>query len=139
MIKILILSAGLALSLTGAAFAQSQNKVEIVTAAAERWLSIIDNEGYAAAWEETSHYLKTILPKSDWLKAVTAARKPLGKKLNRKPLAVQYTRELPGAPDGEYVVMQFDTSFESKRKSVETLTLKLDLDGKWRVSGYYIR
>jgi hypothetical protein len=47
--------------------------------------------------------------------------------------------ELPGAPDGEYVVFQFDTQFEHKRAAVETVTPMRDPDGSWRVSGYFIR
>ena len=46
---------------------------------------------------------------------------------------------IPGAPDGEYVVIQFKTSFENKKSGIETVTPMLDKDGKWRVSGYYIK
>jgi len=46
---------------------------------------------------------------------------------------------LPGAPDGQYVVIQFDSSFEHKASAVETVTAMLDTDGQWHVSGYYIR
>ena len=47
--------------------------------------------------------------------------------------------ELPGAPDGEYVVFQFSTAFEHKRAAVETVTPMMDADGQWRVSGYFVR
>ena len=43
-----------------------------------------------------------------------------------------------GAPDGEYVVLQFQADFENKAQAVETITPMLD-EGQWRVSGYYIR
>ena len=46
---------------------------------------------------------------------------------------------LPGAPDGEYVVIQFDTSFTNKKVAVETVTPMKDEDGIWRVSGYYVK
>jgi hypothetical protein len=46
---------------------------------------------------------------------------------------------LPGAPDGEYVVIQFMSSFENKRFAIETVTPMKDKDAKWRVSGYYMR
>jgi hypothetical protein len=46
---------------------------------------------------------------------------------------------MPGAPDGEYYVIQYDTSFEKKKSAVETITPMVDKEGKWRVSGYYIR
>ncbi|MBI1723197.1 MAG: DUF4019 domain-containing protein [Gemmatimonadetes bacterium] len=49
------------------------------------------------------------------------------------------TNEVPGAPDGEYAVLEFATTFEHKRAAVETVTPMRDSDGQWRVAGYYIR
>jgi len=46
---------------------------------------------------------------------------------------------VPGAPDGEYVVLRFETSFENKAKAIETVTPMREKDGTWRVSGYYIK
>jgi hypothetical protein len=68
-----------------------------------------------------------------------AARQPLGKLISRKMQTKSYKTSLPGAPDGEYVVIQFETSFENKKTAIETVTPMLDKDGKWRVSGYYIK
>ena len=68
-----------------------------------------------------------------------AFREPLGGVLSRKLKFKQYTNTLPGAPDGEYVVIQYETSFENKESAIETITPMLDKDGKWRVSGYYIK
>ena len=45
----------------------------------------------------------------------------------------------PGAPDGEYVVIQYEASFENKASAVETITPMLDKDGQWRVSGYFMK
>ena len=58
---------------------------------------------------------------------------------NKKIRNKSYKNSLPGAPDGEYVVIQFESSFERKRYAVETVTPMLDRDGKWSVSGYYIK
>jgi ribosomal protein S17E len=46
---------------------------------------------------------------------------------------------LIGAPDGEYIVIQFETSFENKKAAIETVTPMMDKDWRWRVSGYYIK
>ncbi len=51
----------------------------------------------------------------------------------------QYATSLPGAPDGQYVVIQYKTAFENKKAGVETITPMLDKDKKWRVSGYFIK
>jgi hypothetical protein len=54
-------------------------------------------------------------------------------------VSAKFARSLPGAPDGEYVVIQFTTSFDGKAVATETVTPMKDPDGHWRVSGYYIR
>jgi len=82
---------------------------------------------------------KAAITQSKWDDALTAVRTPLGKVLSRKLKNATYTKTLPGAPDGEYVVIQYDTSFENKKEAVETITPMLDKDGKWRVSGYFIK
>ena len=66
-------------------------------------------------------------------------RKPLGKVISREVKSKSYHTSLPGIPDGEYVVIQFETSFENKKSAIETLTPMMDKDVKWRVSGYFIK
>jgi hypothetical protein len=66
-------------------------------------------------------------------------RKPLGRLVSRKVQSTLYKTSLPGAPDGKYVVITFETAFENKASAVETVTPMLEKDGKWRVSGYFIK
>ena len=83
--------------------------------------------------------LKGALSQEKWLLAVRGARRPLGRVVSRKIKSREHATKLPDAPDGEYFVIQFDTAFERKPNSVETITPMLDTDGTWRVSGYHIR
>jgi len=55
------------------------------------------------------------------------------------PLAQKYQTTAPGAPDGEYVIIQFSTTFENKKESTETLTLMMDKDRGWRTAGYFVK
>jgi hypothetical protein len=66
-------------------------------------------------------------------------RGPLGELTSRKISSRKYTEQLPGAPDGQYVVLQFDAVYANKASAVETVTPMLDEDGVWRVSGYFIK
>ena len=59
--------------------------------------------------------------------------------LSRKVQTKVFMTSLPGAPDGEYVLVQFATSFEQKKTAIETVTAMLDKDGTWRVAGDYIK
>ncbi|MDJ0691507.1 MAG: DUF4019 domain-containing protein [Xenococcaceae cyanobacterium MO_188.B32] len=107
--------------------------------AAEVWLELVDTEKYAESWEETATYFQGTVSKEQWLSSMQSVRNPLGQKLSRSFKSKQYHSSLPGVPDGEYVVIQFNTSFEHKRSAVETVTPMKERDGKWRVSGYYIK
>jgi len=75
----------------------------------------------------------------DWVKMVSAVRAPLGDMKSRELIGAQYTKTLPGAPAGEYVVMHFKTAFQNKPEAVETVTPMKDDKGAWRVSGYFIK
>jgi len=107
--------------------------------AAEQWLALVDAGNYAESWKTAAGYFQTAVPQSQWEQTIAGVRKPLGDLVSRKLKSAQYAKSLPGAPDGEYVVLQFDTSFANKKTAVETVTPMLDKDGAWKVSGYYIK
>ena len=106
---------------------------------AEAWLKLVDQGKYGDAWDSASEYLKDAVSKEDFAKSLTPARKPLGSVKSRELKSKQYATSLPGAPDGQYVVIQYKTAFENKKAGVETITPMLDKDKKWRVSGYFIK
>ncbi len=106
---------------------------------ANRWLALVDGGNYAASWDEAATLFRNAVAKDQWVKQVGAVRVPLGKLESRKLKSATYTTQLPGAPDGKYVVIQYESSFEHKKSAIETVTPMLDKDGHWRVSGYFIR
>ena len=107
--------------------------------AAKAWLALTDSGKYAESWDRASARFQAAITKPDWEKALSSVRSPLGAVRSRKLKSATFTRQLPGTPDGEYVVIQFDTQFEKKLSAVETVTPAKEKDGAWRVSGYYIR
>ena len=107
--------------------------------AAKTWLALVDSGDYGKSWETAADYFRKAVPQQQWQQSLTAARTPLGKVVSRQLKAKQYRTSMPGAPDGQYVVIQFETSFEKKKAAVETITPMVNPDGKWRVAGYYIK
>jgi len=114
-------------------------KEKAAVAVAEKWLTMVDKGKYAESWKEAAEYFKAAVKQEQWEQSLQVVRKPLGKLVSRKVKSANYKTSLPGAPDGEYVVIQFETSFENKKTGIETVTPMMDKDGKWRVSGYYIK
>jgi hypothetical protein len=103
------------------------------------WLELVDEGDYGASWEGAAGYFKEAVNKETWRQTISAVREPLGPVVSRQLRSKEYATTLPGAPDGEYVVLQYDTVFENKESAVETITPMKDEDGTWRVSGYYIQ
>ncbi len=103
------------------------------------WVEIIDGGEYAKSWEEAASFFKGAVKQEEWVKSMQSFRKPFGKNLSRELKSKRYLTTMPGAPDGEYVIIQFKASFENKKSAIETITPMLDSDGQWRVSGYYMK
>jgi hypothetical protein len=117
----------------------SEEKVAAAVAAARTWLGLVDEGIYGDSWETAAAYFKSAITKEKWVQMLTAVRNPLGRLVSRELSSKTYMQSLPGAPDGEYVVIQFKTAFENKKSAIETVTPMLDSDGEWRVSGYFIK
>lgn len=106
--------------------------------AAQKWLSLVDGGQYSESWEQSAEYFRNVISKDKWEQAMKAVRVPLGAQMSRVVKSKQYTTSVPGAPDGQYVVIQFTTSFKNKESATETVTPMLEKDGSWRISGYFI-
>ena len=123
------------LSFTSQASEQKQRAAE---QEAGKWLALVDGGQYQESWNRAASLFKQQVSPEQWRQAVTAARDPFGIMISRQLMTSNYTTALPGAPDGEYVVLQFKTVFKNKQQAIETVTPMLD-NGNWRVSGYYVR
>ncbi len=121
------------------ALEQGADKEKAAVAAAKEWLALIDSSHYGQSWKQAAEYFRTAVTKEEWRESMMAVRSPLGRLRTREFHDAVYKTSLPGAPDGEYIIIQFKTSFENKKSAVETVTPMLEKDGRWRVSGYYIR
>ena len=56
--------------------------------------------------------------------------------VDRKLAQAVYKKTLPGHPDGDYVTAVFTSRFDKKADVRETVTVMLEPDGHWRVTGY---
>ena len=138
--KMLIAGVVLTLALLAATVHEGETAVVAdAQAAAEAWLALTDAGKYAESWAAAATLFKAAVTQPDWERMVKAGRGALGRLTSRRLEAATFTRTLPGAPDGEYVVLRYATTFARKASAVETVTPMRDPDGAWRVSGYYIQ
>lgn len=122
----------------GRALSANDSEVSAVEAS-EAWLKLVDGREYAESWRQGAEHFRNAVTAEQWIDSMKSFRKPLGDVISRRLLSKEYTKSLPGAPDGEYVVIHYHTSFEMKNSAIETVTPMMDTDGKWRVSGYFIK
>jgi hypothetical protein len=113
--------------------------VSAATAAAESWLKWVDAQQYDESWKGAASPFRRAINAEGWSQAVGGVRGSLGALGSRRLASANYTTSVPGGPDGQYVIIVYDTSFEKKAAAVETVTPMLDDDGVWRVAGYYIK
>ena len=118
---------------------ENKAKIEAAVKSASAWLEMFDNGSYDQSWEEAASLFKAAVAQSQWQSTAKAVREPLGKLISREVMTKNYTQQVPGGPDGQYVIITFKSSFENKKDAIETVTPMLDNDGKWKVSGYYIK
>jgi hypothetical protein len=127
----------LATAFSTMAVSASEN-TDAAVAAANQWLGLVDAKQYGKSWQESAPIFQSSVTKAQWEQAANSVRTPLGAMKTRTMSTAEYRTTLPGAPDGEYVVIQFKTSFANKAESIETVT-PMKAGGVWKVSGYFIK
>ena len=124
---VMVLAIGI-FSIVGCASKSNPDAEKAAIESARVWLELIDSEKYADSWDEAAEYFKSAITKDKWQQTIQAVRNPLGKTVSRELKSQRYKTSLPGAPDGEYVVIQYKTSFEDKKDAIETIIPMLDND-----------
>ena len=126
-------------SALGLARAQAPDKSQPALQAEMQWVHLIDAGNYTAAWDSAAKLMQNALPEQQFANAMSGARTPLGALRTRTLKQSKTATQLPGAPDGQYVVTQYSTQFADKAEATETVVASQAPDGSWHVAGYFIR
>jgi hypothetical protein len=110
--------------------------------AAERqalgFLGYLDHGRFADSYAYTGMLIRSQLDREAFASEVEKARAGTGAIQSRELIDAGYATSVPGAPEGQYVVLHYHSSFAKRADTVETLTLAF-ANGYWRVSGWYIK
>ena len=110
-----------------------------ITAVAERWLGLLDQERYEQAWQETSNYYRAVVTREDFLRITEGTRQPLGKTVSRAFWKEYYSKTWKGMPDGNYCYTTFNTIFENRPGGgFEHVLLQMH-NREWKVTGHNLR
>lgn len=106
--------------------------------ASTTWLKVVDNGDYAQSWQQADAFFQKNVTEALWVSKLKEVRTPLGDVESREQANRKTFTTLPQLPEGEYVLLQFNTNFENRPQSTESVTLKKS-DGQWQVIGYFIQ
>jgi len=107
-------------------------------AAAQNWIKLIDESAWQESWVESASYFQSAVTADQWTTTASSVREPLGAVVMRKVETIERRGELPGAPAGDYQIVQFGTDFAETKARAETVILVSEA-GEWKVVGYFIR
>lgn len=116
-------------------FGGSQDENAAVQAA-QNFLALVDTGDYGGSWETASRIFQTRYDRAAWVQEMGSVRPFFGRVIGRVILAVRSEDSFPKAPDGAYVVILFQSTFENKEKAKEVVVMTLDGNGQWRVLKY---
>ncbi|KHA62701.1 helix-turn-helix domain-containing protein (plasmid) [Sphingomonas aurantiaca] len=108
------------------------------SSAARKWAVLLDDKQWDASWRSAGTMFKAQLTSAQWATTIQSVRQPLGSASSRTLQSAVQSKTLPGAPAGDYQVLQFQTRFANKPDAIETIVLAREQVG-WRVNGYFIR
>lgn len=137
LLSILFCSALVALA--APACAQDAKDVASAQEAARGWLAQLDAGQYGESWDNSALAFQGAVSKPAWEAAMQSMRTPLGAVKTRTLKSATYANSPPGAPAGEYVVVQYSTDFAGAAAKVETVTPMRDKNREWKVSGYFVK
>ena len=131
-------TAGVLLSTIAASASASSEVPPVAQKQVKQWLSLVDTQNYEASWERAGTFFKQQVTVSQWQSAAQKVHKSFGAVQSRLVQSATATTDVPGAPDGSYVIFVFHTTFTHKQKAVETVTAIEEM-GAWHVVGYFVR
>nr|NUR38438.1 DUF4019 domain-containing protein [Sphingomonas sp.] len=106
--------------------------------AAREWALLVDRGRWEESWAAAGTLFKSQISQANWASTIKMVRQPLGPASSRTVQSATRTTTLPGAPAGDYEIIQFQTNFANRLGAVETIVLAREGSG-WKVDGYFIR
>ena len=107
--------------------------------AAVKFLYLVDNGEYVRSWETSSKHMKAAVTGEEWKQQITEIRDKVGAIVERHRDEVSYLEGAGDLPEGEYVVITYNSVFKKRQLVKETVTLALAKNGEWQVAGYFLK
>jgi membrane-bound lytic murein transglycosylase len=115
-----------------------KEKAEKATAVAMDFLQLVDEGKYAESWQTAAKLMQEKVTQEEWVEKLTKARARSGALVNRTAQHTSYSTTAKDSPDGEYIMLTFESRYQHAESVDEYVTVMLEGEG-WRVAGYFIQ
>jgi hypothetical protein len=103
------------------------------------YLELLDQGRFAEAWQVMSPIFQALEPRVQWHNRQQAIRAAYGALEFREFFLMEYRDHYLLSPDGEYIIVQFKTSFQHKATTTETVVLDCSAATECSIREYIIR
>ncbi|MDQ0086119.1 hypothetical protein J2W35_006500 [Variovorax boronicumulans] len=134
------LASSVLLCIAGLASSQTIEPAQLAAVGAEV-VAQVDSGRLGDLWNAASPVTRQTVPKAQFIEGLAEARKPLGAPSSRMwmMLARQQVGTEKGVMGGQYMSIEYQTSFAKGVIKRELVSFRLDEDKIWRFSGYLVR
>lgn len=110
------------------------DQTEEAREAADAWLALFDADDIEATYESAAEPFKSQVDLQDWEAQAAQVKETVGELDGRTYMETTYADELPQAPEGDYMIVQYDTQY-ANLDVTEYVILVLEED-TWRMVGF---
>lgn len=103
------------------------------------WLQTLDAGKYLESWEEAAPSFQEGVAAEEWAERMRMTREEIGPLVGRTFSQARYSDEVPNAPPGEYVFVEYFSQFRNAPTTVEAVVLRKGDDDAWKVAGMSLR
>ena len=106
--------------------------------AALKWLRLVDEGAYGKSWDLAAKAFESRMTKAEWVAGMKKFRARYGKVRSRKFKDSIFALNPPGFDPGEHETLRFTINLSRQGPATEVVSMDLQPNGEWRVSGYSI-
>lgn len=105
---------------------------------ATSYLELLDQQKLEEAWQYSAPLFKALNDKLQWQQRIKAIRNAYGPVSVRTLRLSSHRSTYTNAPDGDYLFIQFNSTFENKANGIETVVLQCPSHKECAVINYVV-
>jgi hypothetical protein len=112
---------------------------DLLDSQANRYLELLDQGQYEEAWQKMSILFMTLNDQQQWQGQQQTIRATYGPLSSRQLSRISYRQSYHLSPDGQYVIVQHNSVYQNKAKTVETVVFDCRNDHECSIREYIIK